>query len=192
MSTSSVDELLASGDVETLLPLLEAKELEAATARQPHSHAAAHLLCLLVAQDLCEARFLWRRLSPETKVIPEVAASWAVARAQWSSKAPEFYAAIAASWPSQVKPLIEKLVAQTRDAALDAVRQGYECISAKRLGTMVGVKPEDISELCDKVGWRLDGDYVYISGSPKRKADIAKGFELDTLTKQLVRLQTSS
>lgn len=192
MSSTSIDELLRNGDADNLLPLLEQKELEAATARLPNCYVAAHLLCLLVAKDLCEARFLWRRLSPEAKAVPEVAAAWAVARAQWSSKSSEFYAAAAVSWPSPLQPLIEKLIAQTREAALDAVRQGYECISTKRLATMVGVKAEEVSGLCEKLGWRLDGEFVYVSGSTKSKGDSARGFELQTLTKQLVRLQTGS
>lgn len=192
MSSASISNLLSTGDVESLLPLLEASEMEAASLRKPHSYAAAHMLCLLVAKDLCEARFLWRRLSPETKAIPEVSVSWALARAQWSSEPSSFFAAAGTAWPVQLQPLVEKLIAQTRDAALDAVRQGYECISAKKLADMVGLKSEDVPPLCRRLGWRIDGDFILVSVAQRRRADNAKGVELQTLTEQLVHLQTSS
>lgn len=192
MSSASISTLLSTGDAENLLPLLEAAEIEAASSRQRYSYAAAHLLCLLIANDLCEARFLWRRLSPETKALPEVSVSWAVARAQWSSEPSSFFAAANTAWPVQLQPLVEKLIAQTRDTALDAVRQGYECISGKKLADMVGLKTEDVPSLIQRLGWRIDGDFVLVSAAQRRRADSAKGVELQTLTEQLVRLQTST
>lgn len=188
---SSLDELLARGEADKLLPLLEVAELDAASCQKAHPYAAAHLLCLLLNDNLCEARFLWRRLPLTARQDPAVSSAWSAARALWEGQHGSFYAAAkSGNWPAELQGLVDQVLGRVREQAVESVRVAYQVISVDRLAWMVGVDTAEVSSICARLGWTVEDAYVVVNRESGRR-DVGLGIELQTLTEQLVRLQTS-
>lgn len=197
MSASLADALSAQ-DFAQAAQICELAELDAAAASQPHPHPAEHLLVLLLQDNLPAARFLWRRLQGPARLT--TAPAWALAHAQWCGDRQALYTAAAStSWSPSLAPLAATLAARTRARAAALVSRAYVTVSRQRLVSMLGIDGEELDAFCIARGWRVDAAFVVVGGpdatsssTPEERAVRASFAELQTLTEQLVRLQTTS
>lgn len=191
---SALSAALESLDIPTLTSLCEQSELSAATKDLPHPHATLHLLTLLLQDDLTEARFLWRRLSASAKSPPDTAAAWALGRALWTSNWNDFYGvAMKSAWGDAAR-LVTALVDETRRKRISVIARSYSCIRAERMSYLLGMDATSVQSVCEKHGWKLVDNFVLISEqdqSKYRSREKSQFEELQVLTEQLVRLQTT-
>lgn len=192
MSPPPVALPLPSTDAKTLLSHLETLELNYACENKPHPYPAAHLLCLLLTNDLSEARFLWRRLPPTCKEDASTRTTWSLARALWTDSLDQFYSAANFAWPPHLSPLVQQLVEQTRNKSIKAIPIGYETISIQLVGKMVGLCAPQVEHLARQVGWQVEEDYIRVMPQDNDRRAEGAAVELQTLTEQLIRLQTSA
>lgn len=193
----TISAALDSMDVGTLTSICEEAELDFATQDKPHPYATFHLLGLLLQGDLTEARFLWKRLPSSCKENSETVAAWSLGRALWKSNHPSFYeTASQFQWAADAKKLVAELVRRTRCATIKLVGRAYSCIKLNRLEGILGLERQGVNEICDREGWSIDDNFVTIA-QVRERLDAGEGserefHELQMLTEQLVRLQTTS
>lgn len=214
----SLADALSSADAAMVSQICEKAELEAAENGRAHPHAMEHLLALLLQDDLCEARFLWRRLSEEVRLTTQPA--WMLAQALWRNDRPGFYQCATYSWPESARPIVSALLTRMRARSIQLITSAYTSVTAQALARLLGVNMTDLDDICNQHQWKRDGDFIVISqNSAAVAADITSNVaadivshplstpasrdsemlshsrqsfsELQTLTEQLVRLQTT-
>lgn len=117
---------------------------------------------------------------------------WKLARALWTNTPDQFYPAANFAWPPHLSPLVQLLVEQTRERAIQAIRMGYETISIPRMGKMVGLDASQVEHLSKQVGWQVEDGYIRVTSQDNGRRAEAAAVELQTLTEQLIRLQTNA
>lgn len=198
---SAIDEAVAQGlrtrNDAALLSACAAVELSNATQGRPHPHAALHLLALLLTGDLTEARFLWRRLPNACRADGDTAAAWGIGQAMWRRDQRAVYAGLRGrAWGPAAAPLIARLEAVTSEAAARLITRAYSVVSIERTATLLGCGVAEIAGRCERLGWRIEDGFV-VPGGRSEGAATTKGEEvsyqeLQSLTEQLVRLQTAT
>jgi len=94
-----------------LVTALEAKEIDAA---QPNTFTVEESMELLayylLQEDLCDAKFLWKRIAPAHKENQELIAVWEVGKKLWTKDLPGFYVTVQAfPWSERIAPIMAKL-----------------------------------------------------------------------------------
>lgn len=207
MASTLLSQALASQDAVQIVQICQQAELDAATTGNGHPHASEHMLCLLLMDDLSEARFLWRRLPLPLRSV--LGSEWALAQALWRNDRPAFFnAALQTTWPANLQPLVLALVDRVRTRAATLVSHAYSVIAVTTLIELLGISKDTVPDICATHGWRIDGDHVLCSsstGKPLKSAAAVRQsgqvngtsaqdvpyVELNRLTEQLVRLQTN-
>lgn len=103
----------------------------------------------------------------------------------------QFYSAANFAWPSYLSPLVQQLVEQTRKKGIEAIRMGYETVSIQRMGKMVGLGTLQVEHMAKQVGWQVEEGYIRVTPQDNDRRAEGAAVELQTLTEQLIRLQTS-
>lgn len=208
----ALESALAAADAAEVLRICEESELEAAEEGCAHPFPTEHMLSLVVIDDLDEARFLWRRLNTENRSVTEPA--WSLVKAIWRHDRPMFYKCISYTWPDSLRPIVALIVSRMRVRMVDLLNLTYSVVSADRLCSLLGVDHSALDSVCREQNWKREGDYIVISQDICNKRDrlvsstpnltgsgpntafqsseSRKPFsELETLTEQLVKLQTT-
>lgn len=181
-----------STDPVALCQEFETLEFQCAARNLPHPQPAAHIICLILTEELSEARFLWRRLPPVCKEDNVTDTAWKLGKALWLKDYSTFFSTAVFAWPPNVAPLVVTLVEQIRENMVKMIRKAYQVISIARMTEIMGLDRQGALSLADRLGWKVCGEYVEVTpGSTVRNLDAA-GVELKTLTEQLVRLQTNA
>lgn len=193
---------IASKDANEMVEICQEAELTSAQVGKTHPHAREHMLSLLLTDDLTEARFLWRRLPEEVR--PQVEPTWRLTQALWRKDRAQFFrVAEAEDWNEGARPLVDELVCRIRGRAIELIRRAYSVVPVEMVARLVGVRVQDVPDLATSNGWRVEGGFV-VSGMREdgsacdddKKAVGGGGeqvpfAELQMLTEQLVKLQTS-
>lgn len=178
-----------------LIRLCELREFQAAAQREHHPQAATHLLALLVENDLLEARYLWQRLSSPCQSDPLTQAAFALVKALYESEYPLFYNTAASTDWGPLSPLVAKAVDDTRRRVVKLIPEAFTCISIDNMRHVLGVDDETAKEFCKKHNWQIQDGFIMVQR--KHEETTEDGYsqnytELQRLTEQLVKLQTTS
>lgn len=183
-------------DISLLTRLCEEAELTAAENNEVHPFPTFHILSALLDADLSEARFLWKRLPPQCKADAETRAAWALAQALWQRDSRGFFEAAEQQWSKEAGHLVKELVCQKREAAIRHVERGYSRISMERAGATLGLNHSGLVDLCQRQEWVIEDGFILINNvKHNRDADnyaAVQQSELQMLTEQLIKLQTTS
>lgn len=96
---------------ENKLNILESRELEEVRGQEALGDIMEHLALYLLEGELCDAKFLWKRIPNGHKESPELTAIWGVGQALWLRDMPEFYQrAKSFEWSPPIQGIMSKLI----------------------------------------------------------------------------------
>ncbi|KAJ2953679.1 hypothetical protein O0L34_g1296 [Tuta absoluta] len=147
---------------------LEKQELEAPNGVATASVYAQLLAIYLYQNDLCNAKFLWKRIPQNiTGSNPEIAAIWAIGQKLWKKDLAGTYQALAAyNWTEPVASIITALEEKVRERALNLIGRSYSSISIDTVVSMTGLGRDAVLHTCRDKKWELDEDGITIKPVP--------------------------
>ncbi|XP_013168147.1 PREDICTED: COP9 signalosome complex subunit 8 [Papilio xuthus] len=147
---------------------LEKQELEAPNGVASPTTYAQLLAIYLYQNDLCNAKFLWKRIPPNIiSSNPEIAAIWTVGQKLWKKDLAGTYQALAIyNWTEPISNIIRALEERVRERALNLIGRSYSSISHNTLVSMTGLSNEAIAQICKERKWELSEDGTTIKPIP--------------------------
>ncbi|KAM3964633.1 COP9 signalosome subunit 8 isoform 1-T1 [Aphomia sociella] len=147
---------------------LEKQELEAPNGVASPSTYSQLLAIYLYQNDLCNAKFLWKRIPQNiTSSNPEIAAIWAISQMLWKKDLPGTYQALAAyDWTEPVANIIRSLEEKVRERAFNLIGRSYGSISIDTVVAMTGLSKEAVIQISRDRKWTLDQDNVTVHPTP--------------------------
>ncbi|CAK1603068.1 unnamed protein product [Parnassius mnemosyne] len=147
---------------------LEKQELEAPNGVALPSTYAQLLAIYLYQNDLCNAKFLWKRIPQNiTSSNPEIAAIWAIGQKLWKKDLAGTYQTIAAyTWTEPIANIIKALEEKVRERAFNLIGRSYSFISLDTVISMTGLNKEAALHVCKERKWELDEDGTTIKPVP--------------------------
>jgi len=145
---------IAVDDPDKLVRDLEQQELEAAGG-VPAVGVYSQLLALYLLQnDLCSAKFLWKRIPSDIKAAHEdLEHIWALGQKMWQRDLPAIYECLQREWPDRLKPTMHKILESVRKRTISVVSNAYSSISAQDFSMLVGLSKEKALEVATENGW---------------------------------------
>ncbi|KAJ0181900.1 hypothetical protein K1T71_002622 [Dendrolimus kikuchii] len=147
---------------------LEKQELEAPTGVASPSTYGQLLAIYLYQNDLCNAKFLWKRIPQNiTSSNPEITAIWAVGQKLWKKDLAGTYQALAAyNWTEPVANIIRALEEKIRERTFNLIGRSYSSISLDTVVTMTGLSRDAVLHACRDHKWTVNEDGVTINPTP--------------------------
>lgn len=140
---------------------LEQQELESPNGIAGPQAYAQLLAIYLLQNDLPNAKFLWKRVPPETKQShPEIGSLWKVGQGLWYGDFPAVYAGLNQEWPDYIGPLVQELGERTRRRAVALVSKAYSSISLDDAAAFLGLSSSEVSAEVSRLGWAVAGGMV--------------------------------
>lgn len=130
-------------------------------------HARTQMLLYVLADNLPEARFLWRRTAEEVKKSSsELQTAWAVVTSLWErSDVPNGLRLLAESeWTPEMTSFVAETLEELRRREADLVGAVYTRISLKDLATALFLPEDQTLALCQQRHWPIEEAIV----KPKR------------------------
>ncbi|KAL4708066.1 hypothetical protein ACJJTC_009845 [Scirpophaga incertulas] len=148
---------------------LEKQELEAPTGVASPSTYAQLLSIYIYQNDLCNAKFLWKRIPQNiTSSNPELAAIWAIGQKLWKKDLAGTYHAIAAyNWSEpEIASIMRSLEEKIRGRAFNLIGRSYSSISLDTIVAMTGLTREAVIHDCHDRKWIIKEDGVTVNPVP--------------------------
>eukprot|EP00697_Spironema_sp_BW2_P009041 gnl/Spiro4/2380_TR1146_c0_g1_i1.p1 gnl/Spiro4/2380_TR1146_c0_g1~~gnl/Spiro4/2380_TR1146_c0_g1_i1.p1 ORF type:complete len:210 (+),score=28.54 gnl/Spiro4/2380_TR1146_c0_g1_i1:43-630(+) len=146
-----------------------------------------HLLCLLLAGQLENARFLVARQDRDTK--RNISNYWKIGKALWKRDYQNIYAAFQASFPESYAQLIRRLEDQTREKSLQLLARAFSTIRAADASVYLGLPTDATSRFLSSKGWTSEGAFFSPPAvQPVVRASLDPG-HLHNLTQFVVQLE---
>jgi len=112
------------------------------------------LASYLVQNDLCNAKFLWKRIPAEMKTSEELAAIWRVGQKLWLKDMPGFYAEVRSfPWSAATAPVVNQLIEFQRESNIRLIGIAYSSIQPLDVAKLLGVSVEEAETLVLSRGW---------------------------------------
>lgn len=133
-------------DFNALAEDLEKQELDAPGGVAAPQLYAKLLAIYLLQYDLCNAKFLWKRVPTSCKTtLPELAFIWGVGKAMWQRDFPAVYKALQATqWSENVSPIMTALHNEVRKRAEKLVCLAYTSLSVSTAAGLMGYTPDEV------------------------------------------------
>ncbi|XP_034938471.1 COP9 signalosome complex subunit 8 [Chelonus insularis] len=149
------------GEVNTLVQELEKAELEAPDGL-PSAQIYAQLLAVYLYQnDLCNAKYLWKRIPPNIKSLcPELQQIWMVGQRMWQRDWRAVHAALNNEWSDDVNSIMHALKENVRERAMILISEAYSSVNLSVLAAMTGLSLEQAQISAVERGWTVDGNTV--------------------------------
>ncbi|CAL1535376.1 unnamed protein product [Lymnaea stagnalis] len=136
---------------------LERQELEFGATPSPPTVYSQLLAIYLLQNDLCNAKFLWKRIPYSVKQsTSELSTIWQVAQKMWIKDYSAIYEALRKEWSEEVKSIMAAVEESVRTRALRLVRLAYSSINADEFATFVGMPAERAIQAAIEEGWEVD------------------------------------
>eukprot|EP01097_Dermamoeba_algensis_P001068 TRINITY_DN1404_c0_g1_i1.p1 TRINITY_DN1404_c0_g1~~TRINITY_DN1404_c0_g1_i1.p1 ORF type:complete len:163 (-),score=25.24 TRINITY_DN1404_c0_g1_i1:296-751(-) len=136
MAEQALQAALAASDFQKIANICQESELNG------RPFYDAHLASLLILNDLCNAKFLWKRIPKDLRT-PEIAAIWEIGRNIWTRNYPSVYTSLNQNWSPQISPLIAKVALSFRTRTLTLLSSSYSSISVGDCSVFLGLAPEN-------------------------------------------------
>ncbi|CAD7078854.1 unnamed protein product [Hermetia illucens] len=156
--------------VQQLIQLLEKQELEAENGIVSPQLYLELFAAYLYQNDLCNARFLWKRIPQNVKSgNAELTRIHNVYLALWNNNSPEFFKAIEYEWSSNIAELIFELKEKVKQETLDLIGMAYSSIFENVLIEMANITPDKVTEVCSQLDWKVENGNFPRLIIPKRR-----------------------
>ncbi|XP_049762595.1 COP9 signalosome complex subunit 8 [Schistocerca cancellata] len=144
-------------NIKKLAENLEKQELDA-PGGVPAAQVYSQLLAIYLYQyDLCNAKYLWKRIPQPIKGSnAELALIWKVGQKMWQRDFPGVYAALNSEWSENVSQIMRALHDNVRKRAVHLVSHAYSSISLDDLAAFVGMTAEQAAQAALEQGWQVD------------------------------------
>ncbi|KAL1514293.1 hypothetical protein ABEB36_003572 [Hypothenemus hampei] len=145
-------------NINILVEDLERQELEAPLGVASPQVYAQLLAIYLYYKDLCNAKFLWKRIPAIVKTAnPELEQIWMVGKHLWTSDFPSTYRALeAVQWSDAIAEIMKNVQLVVRTRAVDLISQAYSSITIENVANMTGLPHDLCVQACLEKGWRVD------------------------------------
>ncbi|XP_060064353.1 COP9 signalosome complex subunit 8-like isoform X2 [Ylistrum balloti] len=132
----------------------------------------SQLLALyLLHNEMCQAKFLWKRIPPSVKSgTPELTMIWTAGQKMWQRDYTGSYEALKKEYSPEVKPIMEAALDAYRRRAFHLVSQAYSSINGDELATFLGMSTADAVQAARAEGWNADAQTRFIT--PKKPAGV--------------------
>ncbi|CAH0556698.1 unnamed protein product [Brassicogethes aeneus] len=147
-------------DINQLAEDLEKQELEAPNGIATPQVYEQLLAIYLYQNDLCNAKYLWKRIPPSVKTsTPQLGNIWAVAQNMWKRDFPAIYKALnAVTWSEPIAETMRQVQDAVRSRAVDLISQAYSSITLETVSAMTGLSQEICAPACIERGWLVEAD----------------------------------
>ncbi|BFZ15442.1 hypothetical protein BsWGS_18480 [Bradybaena similaris] len=136
---------------------IERQELEYGSSPCTPKMYSQLLAVYLLQNDLCGAKFLWKRIPQSIKQSnPELANIWLVGQKMWLKDYSGIYEASQKEWSEDVKQILLAVTDSVRQRALKLVRLAYSSISADDFAVFVGMSADKAIQAAQEEGWGVD------------------------------------
>uniref|UniRef100_A0A0B6ZRB0 CSN8/PSMD8/EIF3K domain-containing protein n=1 Tax=Arion vulgaris TaxID=1028688 RepID=A0A0B6ZRB0_9EUPU len=146
---------------------IERQELECGSSPCTPKMYSQLLAIYLLENDLCFAKFLWKRIPQSVKQnCPELANIWSVGQKMWLKDYAGIYEALQRDWSEDVQHIMAAVVESVRQRALKLVRLAYSSISADDFAIFISMPVEKAVQAAQEEGWEVDLQNLIIT--PKK------------------------
>ena len=170
-------------------------ELEVAEFNSPNELGSrdpfygVHLLCLLILNDLNNARFLWKRIPHDIKD-SELMSIWKLGKHLWNRNYEDFYSATKSA-PKQYQALIQALIDSVRVRTFTLLSRAYSSISISECSLFLGLSAEETVAFALSQGWSTEPHSLFLI--PKQQSERVEQKtninQLQQLTEYMVSLE---
>ncbi|DAZ97158.1 TPA: hypothetical protein N0F65_004772 [Lagenidium giganteum] len=118
---------------------------------------ASYLVVLLLSKNLNDARFLWKRIAPETKqASAPLKAVWEIGKALWTRNIARAYEMMDQPWPGELQQLIGHLRVSTRASMAELLSVAYSKLSFNDAAQALGfAQQQDLVAYCEDLKWQV-------------------------------------
>ncbi|KAI4465029.1 cop9 signalosome complex subunit 8 [Holotrichia oblita] len=147
-------------NINALAEELEKQELEAINGVALPQTYERLLAIYLYQNDLCNAKYLWKRIPPTVKAnTTELGQIWAVAQHMWQRDFAAVYKALnTVKWSDTVAEIMMLVQDKVRSRAVDLISQAYSSITLDTIASMTGLTIEVAGGACMEKGWHIEAD----------------------------------
>ncbi|GLV42370.1 hypothetical protein CBL_03107 [Carabus blaptoides fortunei] len=151
---------MVTNNINKLAEELEKQELEALNGIATPQLYAQLLAVYLYQNDLCNAKYLWKRVPPSVKSAnAEIGQIWTIGQQMWQRDFPSAYKALmVVTWSEHVADIMKAVQENVRSRAVDLITQAYSSISLETVAGMTGLASEQAVAASLERGWAVDSD----------------------------------
>ncbi|KAL0119167.1 hypothetical protein PUN28_009638 [Cardiocondyla obscurior] len=148
-------------------------ELEISELESPNGVISAQSYMRLLAiylhqNDLCNAKYLWKRIPLEVKTAhEELGRVWTVGRCMWQRKWPAVHIALNVEWSEDIKDVMVALKENVRERVMRLISKAYSSLNLTTMATMSGMSLDEARQAAIDRGWTVDGAIV----QPRKQID---------------------
>ncbi|XP_018376662.1 PREDICTED: COP9 signalosome complex subunit 8 [Trachymyrmex cornetzi] len=155
-------------ELNKLMNELEISELEAPTG-VVSAQAYMRLLAVYLHQnDLCNAKYLWKRIPPDVKTAhEELGRVWTVGQYMWQRNWPAVHTALNVEWSEDIKDVMTALKDNVRERVMRLISKAYSSLNLTTMATMSGMSLDEARQAAIDRGWTVDGTIV----QPRKQID---------------------
>jgi COP9 signalosome complex subunit 8 len=114
----------------------------------------------LYTNELCAAKFLWRRIPEAIKADSELNKVWSIGKALWSKHYTQAYELIDCKWSDILEPIMVAIKRRIQQDTLKFISMHYENIQLDKFQTFMGVDKEQAERIIESEGWTCKNGYV--------------------------------
>jgi len=164
----------------TTLDILEFQELQGLGPEGFSAEGYTELLATyLLRGDLCDAKFLWKRIPPLKKQQNvELAAVWSVGQTLWLRDMPNFYlTARSFQWSATIAPIMAQLIESIQEKMVRLIGTAYTSIQVDDVAALLGITAEETGALAISRGWTMNEGLIQPTESPPEELVLASAEE---------------
>lgn len=115
----------------------------------------------LFTNELCAAKFLWRRVPEIMKNDPELQKVWSIGKALWTKHYTQAYELIDCKWSDVLTPIMVAIKHRIQQDTLKFISMHYENIQFDTFQTFMGVDKEQTERIVESEGWTCKDGYIF-------------------------------
>lgn len=186
----------AAGEFEDALALCERLELESCGSPLADVMCAKQMMLYLIADDLNNARFFWRRLDSGVKGDgSQVLAIWGIVKDLWlRSNIPGAYATLGGTFEPEIAPLASVLCDKLRTREFGLLSKAYADVNLTAVASALGLDDASAITYCTDRGWQYDGATQLFQPVPVASPHVVfDGLaQMESLSKHVTYLESKS
>ena len=153
---------------------------------------SAQILCFLVADQINDARFCWKRVPKNLAGGEEIQGVRGLLEALWEKNYIRFHGLTQSrQWSDLLNPLVAALVEATRSRTIRVVSEAYTTISLSDLAKFLSCTGDAAVKVAETHAWALDASTGMLSVTPPSRAQGSIQIpenSLEEMTKYVVHL----
>ncbi|KAJ0391932.1 hypothetical protein P43SY_009891 [Pythium insidiosum] len=154
---------------------------------------ASYLIVILLAKNLNDARFLWKRIPSDIKQQSTLLANvWSIGKALWKRDFAAAYGEMNREWPESVRELIATLRKSTRESAAELVSVAYSTIPLSEVAVALGFDDEtSLVAYCESLGWSVSLSTKLVHPKPLARsvAELSSLQQLESISDYVLHLE---